>query len=253
MTIASKKLPGVCWSDGNNFLSDVYAVKKENTKKWESLGFIDGFEFEEGYEYTIKISETSYLDYRMGTPSWTEYKLLEVISEQKMNSAGLPSHFIPKWYYENLFTPQYKYAIEADNKEKIEEDLKINPILSIESHYLIYGADKWIAVNDAEIVTGKGILKRVNKDYKEFPESYQILRPEGNVLGYMEWTFCDESGIEALYPPFDVFFTKGVKTKMMEHTPKVTPNLYYDFTAYYKSKYPEARVETVVVSFRIEL
>ena len=28
--------------------------------------------------------------------------------------------------------------------------------------------------------------------------------------------------------------------------------LYYDFTAYYKSKYPEARVETVVVSFRIE-
>ena len=60
LTIASKKIPGVCRSDRFNYLSDVYAVKKENVQEWESLGFIGGFEFEKGYEYKIKISETSY-------------------------------------------------------------------------------------------------------------------------------------------------------------------------------------------------
>lgn len=46
LTIASKKIPGVCWSNGFNYLSDVYAIKKENAQEWESFGVIDGFEFE---------------------------------------------------------------------------------------------------------------------------------------------------------------------------------------------------------------
>ena len=36
LTIASKKIPGVCRSDRFNYLSDVYAVKKENVQEWES-------------------------------------------------------------------------------------------------------------------------------------------------------------------------------------------------------------------------
>lgn len=97
LTIASEKIPGIIWSDGFNYLSDVYAVKKENAQEWESLGFIDGFEFEKGYEYKIKISETSYLDYRMGQPAWTEYSLLEIISKDKKDSESIPLHFIPEW------------------------------------------------------------------------------------------------------------------------------------------------------------
>ena len=49
LTIAPKKIPGICWSEGCNFLSDVYAVKKENSREWENLGCIDGFEIEKGY------------------------------------------------------------------------------------------------------------------------------------------------------------------------------------------------------------
>lgn len=198
-------------SDGRNYLTDVYATKKESSNNWISFGYIEGFDFEEGHEYIIKISETSYLDYRMGTPSWTEYKLLEIMSKQKMSSKDLPLHFIPKWYYENQFIPEYRYAIEADDKEIIEEELRTNSILPLKSHYLIYGTDKWIIIDDASGILGKGVLKRVNKDYEEFefPESYQILKPEGNILGYMEWTFLNESGNEAIYPSFDVFFTGG--------------------------------------------
>ena len=79
LTVASKKVPGVLWSDGRNYLSEVYAVKKEQSDGWSAFGFIGGFEFETGYEYQIKIGETSYLDYAMGDPAWTERDLLEVI------------------------------------------------------------------------------------------------------------------------------------------------------------------------------
>lgn len=69
LTVASEMKPGVIWSEGRDYLKEVYPVKKENAEEWEALGGIGGFEFEEGYEYRIKISETSYLDYSMGQPA----------------------------------------------------------------------------------------------------------------------------------------------------------------------------------------
>ena len=51
LTVASQQIPGVGWSDGFNYLTDVYAVKKEQSAEWESLSSIKGFEYEEGYEY----------------------------------------------------------------------------------------------------------------------------------------------------------------------------------------------------------
>lgn len=257
LVVASKKIPGVRWSDGFNYLTDVYAVKKENAEEWESLGFIDGLEFEEGFEYQIRISETNYLDYRMGQPAWTEHELLEVISKREKASGGLPLHFIPGWYYKDQSIPEYRYAVEADNKEPIEEDLKVNSILPLKSRYLIYGTGgspiewKWIIMYDANGILGKGVLKKVNKNHEEFPESYRILIPE-KIYGYMEWTFLDESGNEAIYPPFDVFLTEDSKTRS-DYVPKLTPRLYYDLTEYYKKKYPEAGVKTVVVSYTIDI
>ena len=44
------------------------------------------------YEYKIKISETTFLDYSMGEPAWTEYELLETISKEKKVSEDLPLH-----------------------------------------------------------------------------------------------------------------------------------------------------------------
>lgn len=83
LTIASKKVPGVMSSCGNNYLTDVYAVKKEQSNDWVPFGSIKGFDFEKEYEYKIKISETTFLDYSMGEPAWTEYELLETISKEK--------------------------------------------------------------------------------------------------------------------------------------------------------------------------
>lgn len=98
LTIASKMLPGVVSSCGNSTLTDVYAVKSESSTEWEPLGAIAKFEYEPGYEYQIRISKTSYLDYSMGEPAWTEYELLEVLSKECKESEDLPEDFIPDWF-----------------------------------------------------------------------------------------------------------------------------------------------------------
>lgn len=95
---------------------------------------------------------------------------------------------------------------------------------------------------------GSGLIKRTNKTQEEFPEVYQILPPEGQVNGFMEWSFLDEEGNETGYLSFDVLIGYSAS--------EVTPNLFYlykDLTAHYKSKYPEAGVKAVVVSYAIEI
>ena len=54
------------------------------------------------------MSETSYLDYAMGDPAWTERDLLEVISKEQKESEGLPLHFIPDAYYKRFPLPEYR-------------------------------------------------------------------------------------------------------------------------------------------------
>lgn len=98
LTVASKMLPGVLFSCGSNYLTDVYAVKVGDSDKWSQFGPISGFDYTEGYEYEIRIRETNYLDYRMGEPAWTEYDLIKVISKVEKDSDGLPADFVPDWF-----------------------------------------------------------------------------------------------------------------------------------------------------------
>lgn len=100
ITIASHKLEGVLTSCGMSLKGEVLAVKKDGSTTWEPWGGITGFDYEEGYEYRLKINETDYLDYRMGDPAWTEHKLLEVLSKEKKETEGLPGDFVPSWYKE---------------------------------------------------------------------------------------------------------------------------------------------------------
>lgn len=256
LTVASEMKPGVIWSEGRDYLKEVYPVKKENTEDWEAMGYIDGFEFEKGYEYKIKISETSYLDYSMGQPAWTEHELLDVLSKEKKDSEGLPLHFIPEWFYEEHVLPKYQYAVEADNKEVIEEDLRTNSILPLDYHYMLYrGEDsslRWIAIKDDSNTLGPCIIKSENKDPEKMPESYKLLPWEGNVYGFMGWQFLDEEGNETNYPSFDVFASRSTKSRTFNPAPN-TVCLYKDLTEYYKNKYPQAAIKAVVVSYAIEI
>ncbi|MDE7347845.1 MAG: DUF4377 domain-containing protein [Muribaculaceae bacterium] len=116
LTVASVKLPGVLTSSGCNLLVEVFTVKRDESSEWEAMGSISGFEYEEGNEYRIRISETSYLDERMGDPAWTEYKLMEVLSKDRKDSEGLPLNFIPVWYFEQAvyMDPDFAYTYTID-------------------------------------------------------------------------------------------------------------------------------------------
>ena len=100
LTVASQKLQGIV-GIGVNVLTDVYAVKKDKSQEWKQFADIQDFDYKNGCEYVIKISETNYLDYRRGTPVWSEYKLIEIISKEKKGSQGLPENFIPNWWHTN--------------------------------------------------------------------------------------------------------------------------------------------------------
>ena len=137
-----------------------------------------------------------------------------------------------------------------EHKQIIEKDLKENPILPLDYHYLIYSGEngvlKWIAIKDGHNLLGSGIIKRTNKNPEEKPDSYDILPPEGQVIGFMELDFLDEAGNETAYPSFDVFL--GNLKNYGDRIPTLA-YLYKDLTEYYKNKYPNAGVKTIVISY----
>lgn len=255
LTVASKKIPGVL--DGNKYVSEVYAVKNEQEDEWIAYyGNIAGFEHEKGYEYKIKVSETTYLDYAMDDPTWTERNLLEVISKVKKDSEDLPIHLVPETYYKHIPLPRYRYAIEAENKSLIEDDLKMNTLLPLDYHFLYYNSTggflKWIGIHDKSRVFGPYIVKNAHKNPEEMPESYKLLPPEGRIVadGY-EWTFLDESEHPVNPLTFDVFIGYTALTKSAGPTPN-TFFLYKDLSQFYQSKYPDAGVKTVVISYTLQ-
>ena len=180
LTVASVKLPGVITSSGSNVHADVYAVKNEQSTDWEAHGSIGKFEYEEGYEYQIRISETSYLDYNMGDPAWTEYELLEVIWKERKDSENLPPHFIPDWYFEQrcpYINPEFAYAIEADQKDEIENDLKTEATYKfggLRCYIAFTGTRKWFLLDVDMHIVNQGFLISRGKEPTEFPESYKL-------------------------------------------------------------------------------
>ena len=215
ITVAPMKLPGVLTSSGNNILADVYAVKDENSTEWEAHGEIAKFEYEEGYEYQIRISETSYLDYRMGDPAWTEYELLD--------------------------------AIDADKKEDIENDLKTDVAYKFGgSCCYMCNADKWFLLDSDMQTKEHGIVIRKSKDPTEFPESYKLLMPEQQIVAFGQYDFVTVP--EEPIMQYDVMISRQFPTKSISRETYILW-LYKDITAYYQSKYPDSNINAVVIRY----
>lgn len=260
LTVASVKLPGVLTSSGSNVLTDVYAVKTEQATDWEAHGRIGNFEYEEGYEYQIRISETSYLDYSMGDPAWTEYELLEVISKERKDSENLPPHFIPDWYFEQrcpYINPEFAYAIEADKKVDIENDLKTDATYKfggLRCYIVFTGISKWFLL-DADMHTiDKGTLITRNKDITEFPDTYKLLPPESKIAFNGEFNFVKGVDMEDSVMQYDAFISARNRSRDFAPAPQnVDIWLYKDLTAYYQNKYPEANVKAVVIRYTVKI
>lgn len=256
LTIASVKLLGVVTSSGSNMVTDVYAVKDEHSTEWEAHGDIAKFEYEEGYEYQIRISKTSYMDYQMGDPAWTEYELLEVLSKERKNSEELPSHFIPNWYFEQYcayINPEFAYAIDADKKEDIENDIKTDTAYKFGgSRCYMLNADKWFLLDPDMQTKEQGIVIRRRKEPTDFPESYKLLMPEQQIVSFGQYDFVTKNAPEEPIMQYDVMISRQFPTKSINREIYILW-LYKDLTAYYQIKYPEANVKAVAIRYTTKI
>ncbi len=187
----------------------------------------------------------------MGGLAWTEQDLIEVISKVQKESEGLPLHLIPENYYKDIPLPQYRYAVEAENKSLIEEDLEANSILPKEYHYMLcrsHEGFKWIGIQNDNNNLVSCIINYINKKPEDLPESYKLLPPNGTATSNGEWTFLDEYGNTANYPTFGVFIGYFSKNKSVQPAYNMLC-FYKDLTQHYQNKYPEAGVKTVVISY----
>ncbi|MCI6168017.1 MAG: DUF4377 domain-containing protein [Alistipes sp.] len=256
VTVASTKLPGVVFSCGNNYLTDVYAVKTENSDEWEQLDAIARFDYEEGNEYCLRISKTDYLDYEMGEPAWTEYDLLEILSKEQKTSENLPPHFIPEWYFKDYcgkVNPDFTYAIQADNKADIEKDIQADASYKFDGLdlYVSLPTDYWFILDSDMKTQQQGVLIRKNINPEELPDTYKLLAPGHQVRGCQQFDFITDDP-ETPELQYIAFFYDKPAGKSPAAPQSIGILLYKDLTAHYQAKYPEAGITAVVLRYDLD-
>ena len=255
LTVASVKLPGVLTSSGSNLLAEVFAVKRNETADWEPMGGIGGFEYEEGYEYRIRISETSYLDERRGDPAWTEYRLMEVVSKEKKDSEGLPLNFIPAWYFDQgmYIDPDFVYAIDADKTYEIENDLKIDKAYRFgDCRYYLFSGERWFKLDSDMETKEQGVIVWKRKESGSFPESYKDIMPQDyQMVTSGQLDFMTESSLIEPVMCYDVFISRQFPTRSNDGE-KYLIWLFKDLTEYYQIKFPDANVKAVAIRYTLK-
>lgn len=255
ITVASTKLPGVVTSCGNTYLTDVYAVKTENSEEWEQLDAIAKFDYEEGNEYRLRVSKTDYLDYEMGEPAWTEYDLLEILSKEQKNSENLPQHFIPEWYFKDYcgkVKPDFTYAIQADNKADIEKDIQADASYKFDGLdlYVSLPTDYWFILDSDMKTQHHGVLIRKNINPEELPDTYKLLAPGHQVRGCQQFDFITDDTENPEMQSIAFFYDKPAGKSPAPQSIGVL--LYRDLTAHYQAKYPEAGITAVVLRYDLD-
>lgn len=68
----------------------IFYIKRANSTKWESFPYeILNFNYEEGYEYIIRVKETQIKNPPQDAPS-VQYSFIELINKEKKDSGSLP-------------------------------------------------------------------------------------------------------------------------------------------------------------------
>ena len=246
LTVASKQVLGMAYSCGNRHIRKLYAVKKDGAKDWKPLSHIQNFDCGEGYEYRIKISETSYLDYRMGEPAWTEYDLIEIKSKEKCESEGLPTNFLPDGY--GCMNVDVRYVIEAGKKDEVEKRLMDKYLPFLTQQYVFNGGLAEFAMlnEDCEnLVLAEGTLNRKTNDGKSFPDSYKLIPLEGQAMAKEQWTFLIGPAANKTTQTMDAFIISLPGSTGDDIRAQIW--LYQDLTQLAQAAFPDAGVKTVVV------
>lgn len=191
---------------------------------------IEGFKYISGYEHRLKVRITS-LDNPSTDVSKQKYELIEILSQNKVVGHS---------------EIQLKYAIDADQKSAIEDDLLKISSEFVGSYYVIDGST-WSLIdeNDVPIIKG-GQLQNLPFE-TELPESYKLLPPDEQIATYRKMIFTYMIGSEQMIRPYDAIITlmPGGRDSYYRLW------LYEDLTDNYKRKFPDAGVRGVVRAQRL--
>lgn len=247
LTVASEQLVGLIYVNGKKYFRKVYAVKKEGVQNWESLATILDFDYEAGYEYRIKISETTYQDDHIGNSVWEEYKLLKTISKEKCDSEDLPENLLPDNYV--CLDAELRYVIEADNKDEVEKKL-MNNSHSFMCKQFVFNKEftEFAMLNEdyEYLVLADGKLKRETNDNENFPDSYKLIPLEGQVTATEQWIFLIDRVIYKEDQTMDAFVVNLPGSTGNSGGMRSQIWLYQDMTKYAQEAFPDAGVKTVV-------
>lgn len=205
-------------------------IKDSNEKLRILPNQIEGFEYQSGYEYKLRVRITPFNN-PSSNGSTERYELIEIISQNKI---------VP------LFNIQLMYAVDAEQKDIIENDLKNNSSFFVGGSYLFnYELTAWTLLDANNVPIESGTLQRKSNFPLEtpLPASYQLLQPDEQIATYAIWFFSSISRSEQIVHPYDVIIT------LMPgggRDPYYRLWFYEDLTNYYKTKFPNAGVKGVV-------
>ncbi len=147
----------------------------------------------------------------------------------------------------NKFTiKEVRYAVDADVKGAIEEDLRDNPPFPVGSCFVVSfnsgDEGRRIAIENpdgTEIMNGVLSIEELT----EIPEVYKLLSIEEQVYTSQKWTM-DFDSHQYVY---DMFLVRG-ELSTYSSVPISSRHIrfYEDLTVYYKTRYPNAGVKGVV-------
>lgn len=205
-------------------------IEGSDEKLYLDKNEIEGFEYISGYEHRLKVRITS-LDNPSTDGSKQKYELIEILSQNKVVGHS---------------EIQLKYAIDADQKSVIEDDL-----LKISSEfvgsYYIFDGSTWSLFNaNDETIIKDGQLQNLPLE-TELPESYKLLPVDEQIATYRKMIFTYTIGSEQMIRPYDAIITlmPGGRDSYYRLW------LYEDLTDFYKRKFPDAGVRGVVRAQRL--
>ena len=95
-------------------------------------------------------------------------------------------------------------------------------------------------------------MKKIDVEKMDRRKTYEWFKTFKNPTYGVNVNVTDEQGNETNYLSFDVFMGRSAKSRNVDLTPDVA-YLYKDLSEYYKNKYPQAGVKTVVVSYAVSI
>lgn len=198
-------------------------IEGNNEKLYIAQNQIEGFEYNKGYEYKLKIRITP-LENSSTDGHTDRYELREIIFQHK----------VP-------FKIQLTYAVDADLKSIIEDDLRKTSSYLVGSGYVFNEENStWTLVDADYTPLLNGIFHRENGVHTELPASYKLLPPNEQIVTYVKWTLIFQSGSEKIICPYDAIITQIAGSYFNRLW------FYEDLTEYYQTKYPDAGVKGVV-------